>query len=89
MAESETQQLQQAQAGEKPAQEQGGIRTYDRWQLFYLDRLHGLSALSRDIEAAGVEPFHEKALKRAVFSTLLDCDAAGVGDEARKIVSGK
>lgn len=87
MAESETRQREQTQQVERA--EQGAVRTYDRWQLFHLDRLHRLTELNRQVETGEAGDEHAKGLKRAIFSVLLDCDAAGVGEEARKIVSGR
>ncbi len=84
MNHSETEQRRQAPKSERQAQ--GPVRTYDRWQLFFLDRLHRLSTLDRQVAGAvDVDEEHLKGLRRAIFSTLLDCDSAGVGDEARKI----
>ena len=85
MAESETKQREQTQQAERA--EQGTVRTYDRWQLFHLDRLHRLTELNRQIDAGEASDEHAKGLKRAIFSVLLDCDASGVGEEARKIVA--
>ncbi len=68
-------------------QPQGSIRTYNRWQLFFLDRLHRLAELNRNATDGDLDKTESRALKRAVFSTLLDCDAAGVGEEARRMMA--
>lgn len=74
-------------AGEAPQPDR--IRTYSRWQLFFLERLHRQLLVSRQLQAGtlgDVEPFEQVALNKAIFSTLLDCDAAGIGSEARQLM---
>lgn len=63
------------------------IKTYDRWQLFFLDRLHRLSLLNKEAEQGHLSELQVSLLRRAIFSTLLDCDAVGVGEEARQLMS--
>lgn len=66
--------------------QQGEVRTYDRWQLFYLDRLHRLLRLSQGPYSASDEE-ENRILRRAIFATLLDCELAGVGEEAKKVIA--
>lgn len=84
MSQSNTDQREQVQHPDESRQ--GAVKTYDRWQLFYLDRLHRLVALSQNPESA-LDEEDSRILRRAVFSTLLDCELAGVGEEAKKIIS--
>ncbi len=84
MSQSNIDQREQIQHSDEATQ--GAVRTYDRWQLFYLDRLHRLVALSQDPDSA-LDEEDSRILRRAVFSTLLDCELAGVGEEAKKVIS--
>lgn len=68
-------------------QRHGSIRTYDRWQLFYLDRLNRLFDLNKDAEAGLLDEEQVGLLRRAIFFTLLDCQLVGVGAEAQKVIA--
>jgi hypothetical protein len=85
MSYSDTEWREPMQPNEEPRT--GEIRTYDRWQLFYLDRLHRLYALNKDADAGLLDEEEVRILRRAIFSTLLDCEDVGVGDEARQAIS--
>ncbi|ACZ41573.1 hypothetical protein Tter_0656 [Thermobaculum terrenum ATCC BAA-798] len=87
MNQSEIREVKENQASETQRQ-QPKVKTYDRWQLFFLDRLHRLCLLREQIDSGNIEDYKVSALKRAIFSTLLDCDAAGVGEEARQMLYG-
>ncbi len=77
----------QERAQQPAAEQQGIVRTYTRWQLFFLERMHRLCRIRSELEQYDVEEFQTKALKRAIFSTMLDCEAAGVGDEAKRMMT--
>lgn len=83
MSQRNTEQREHTQPNED--RRQGEIKTYDRWQLFYLDRLHRLFELNRDEGA--LDEDEVRILRRAIFSTLLDCELVGVGEEAKKTIS--
>ena len=74
---------------QQPAAEEdrAPVRTYSRWQLFFLERVRRLSDLNRQAELGELDESEVMMLRRAMFSTLLDCDAAGVGEEARRVLS--
>lgn len=82
---NETEARQSAARREEP--KQGQVRTYTKWQMFFLDRLRHLVEVNRETAYREYDESREQALKRAMFSTLLDCDAAGVGEEARSIMA--
>jgi len=67
--------------------ENSQVRTYTKWQLFYIERLRRMTDQRRRADETGAEEFELKALKRAMFSTLLDCDSVGLGDEARELLA--
>jgi hypothetical protein len=50
------------------------------WQSFFLDRLDYQLAAQREQRASGED--QATLLSKAVYSTYLDCQAQGVGDEA-------
>ncbi len=81
MNQRETEGLGQTPANEEPTQPQ--VKTYDRWQLFYLDRLHRLAALNKDADAGLLDEDEVRMLRRAIFQTLLDCEYVGVSEEAK------
>ncbi len=54
-------------------------------QGFYLSRLHGFLLLSQ--ESALVQ-WERDLVKRAIYSTYLDCLSVGLADEARAILQG-
>jgi hypothetical protein len=56
------------------------------WQRFFLDRLDHLLAVQR--ESRGLDQARSTLLSKAVYSTYLDCQAQGVGDEALQRVAG-
>lgn len=85
MNQSDTERKQSVQA--KEGRQQGLVRTYSKWQLFFLDRMQRMAEVNRETENGAFEDFEVKILKRAMFSTLLDCDEAGVGEEARGLIS--
>lgn len=85
MSHSDIEQRQIAQPGEGASQ--GPVRTYTRWQLFFLDRVERLAELNRQAERGELDELEFKVLRRATFSTLLDCDVVSVGDEARRMLS--
>lgn len=71
------------------AQQPDCIRTYSRWQLFFLERLHRQLLVSAKLQAGElgeVEPFEQVGLNKAIFSTLLDCESAGIGADARRLI---
>jgi hypothetical protein len=63
------------------------VRTYDRWQLFYLDRLHRLASLNKDSDAGLLDEDEVRMLRRAIFHTLLDCEYVGVSEEAKTTIT--
>jgi hypothetical protein len=81
-----TEEREQIQPNEDRKQ-QGSIQTYNRWQLFYLDRLHRLYDLNKEAELGNLDEDRVRILRRAIFFTLLDCEFVGVGEEARQIIS--
>ena len=84
MNQSETERARAAQTvdtGVRPT-----VKTYNRWQLFFLDRMQRLIELEQELVPANHPSFEIVALRQAVFSTLLDCDKLGVGDEARMML---
>ncbi|MDP9383305.1 MAG: hypothetical protein M3Q29_24810 [Chloroflexota bacterium] len=66
---------------------QGSIRTYNRWQLFYLDRLHRLYDLNKQADLGHLDEDQVRLLRRAIFFTLLDCEFVGVGEDAKQVIS--
>ena len=83
MSQRNTEQREHTQPNED--RRQGEIKTYDRWQLFYLDRLHRLFELNQD--AGALDDDEVRLLRRAIFFTLLDCELVGVGEEAKKTIA--
>src|SRR6478672_6778557 len=55
------------------------------WQSFFLDRLDHLLALQRQASAGGEAP--NQLLSKAVYSTYLDCQTQGVGEEAQQRIA--
>lgn len=53
---------------------------------FYLSRLRGFLSLS---EAPGMTHWEQHLVKRAIYSTYLDCVSVGLADEARAILEGR
>ena len=78
---------QRAQAPSNEGQNRSEVKTYNRWQLFMLDRLERLASLNKDAENGDLDELQTKMLRRAIFSTLLDCEQLRVGEEARKMIS--
>ncbi|MDQ3856674.1 MAG: hypothetical protein M3281_09825 [Chloroflexota bacterium] len=66
---------------------QSPVRTYDRWQLFFLERMQRMTEVSVQARHSGASDADLQALKWAIFSTLLDCDRLGVGDVAREFLA--
>src|SRR5438132_4649186 len=55
------------------------------WQRFFLERLDHLLGVRR--EAAEVDPIQGTLLSRAVYSTYLDCQSQGVGEQAMERIA--
>jgi hypothetical protein len=55
------------------------------WQRFFLDRLDHLLSVQRD--SPEIDQPTSTLLSKAVYSTYLDCQAQGVGDEALQRVA--
>ena len=84
MNQSEIQQANRTPHREEP--QTGHVQTYDRWQLFFLDRLLHLASLNQQAIRGNLDETEVRLVRRAILSTLLDCDDRGVSAEARKIV---
>lgn len=84
MNKSDIEQKLEQRAREKGSQ--GPVRTYNAWQLFFLDRLHRLSLLNKEAQEGNLNDFQVKLVRYGIFSTLLDCTAAGVEEEAHEII---
>jgi hypothetical protein len=55
------------------------------WQRFFLDRLGYL--LQEQRQDREVTPEQKLLLSKAVYSTYLDCQSQGVGDEALRLIT--
>jgi len=56
------------------------------WQRFFLERLDSL--LARQRENSAPDEASNTLLSKAVYSTYLDCQTQGVGDEALQHIAG-
>jgi hypothetical protein len=55
------------------------------WQSFFLERLEYLLGVQHDNRAA--DEAQNSLVSKAVYSTYLDCQSQGVGDEALKRIT--
>lgn len=62
----------------------GDSHRYTEWQRFFLNRLEALLRLQA--QAAGSDEMGSRLIRKAIYSTLGDCTALGVGDEAAAMV---
>jgi hypothetical protein len=66
----------------------GGLRSYSPTQLFFLTRLSWLIRQRRElINTLDVNDWRLKLLNKALYSTFLDCQEEGVGDEAKSLLA--
>ena len=66
--------------GERGARKRGSTSKLTDWQRFFLTRLEYLLEVQRQNPPA--EADHVSLVSKAVYSTYLDCQTQGVGDEA-------
>ena len=67
---------------------QTGLRSFTPTQLFFLTRLSWLIRQRRElINTLDETDWRLKLLNKALYSTFLDCDEEGVGDEARGLLA--
>jgi hypothetical protein len=66
----------------------GGLRSYSPTQLFFLTRLSWLIRQRRELMNT-LEPadWRRRLLDKALYSTFLDCQEEGVGDEAKSLLA--
>ncbi len=55
---------------------------------YFLGRLRNMVSARNEIPAK-IEPWKIKALDRAIYSTILDCEEQDVKEEAKLILKGK
>lgn len=55
---------------------------------YFLNRLRNMIAVRTQIQNTKTEPWKVKALDRAIYSTMLDCDEQDVKEEAKLILKG-
>jgi hypothetical protein len=68
----------------------GGLRSYSPTQLFFLTRLSWLIRQRRElINTLDADDWRLRLLNKALYSTFLDCEDEGVGDEAKALLSQK
>lgn len=66
----------------------GGLRSYSPTQLFFLTRLSWLIRQRRElINTLDESDWRQKLLNKALYSTFLDCQEEGVGDEAKSLLA--
>ena len=67
---------------------QAGLRSYSRTQLFFLTRISWLMRQRRELMNT-LEPadWRRRLLDKALYSTFLDCQEEGVGDEAKGLLA--
>ncbi|MBM2811273.1 MAG: hypothetical protein HW416_2032 [Chloroflexi bacterium] len=66
----------------------GGLRSYSPTQLFFLTRLSWLIRQRRElINTLDETDGRQKLLNKALYSTFLDCQEEGVGDEAKSLLA--
>lgn len=70
--------------GATPAK-RASTTTLGEWQAFFLARLEYL--LLRQHESGDSDPAMAGLLSKAVYSTYLDCQAQGVGEDASQVLS--
>jgi len=69
----------------QPRRKSAAQRQLSDWQRFFLDRLEYLLHEQRqDREAT---PAQKTLLSKAVYSTYIDCQGQGVGDEALQLIT--
>jgi hypothetical protein len=88
MKERDFERLSEAPTPNEDRKQVSDVKTYNRSQLFFLDRLDRMYTQE---EQAGpdADEFQMKALRRAIFSTLLECEELGVGEEARSMTAAR
>ncbi|GEM_PF-3562356 len=70
-----------AERGISPApRKRASGRKFTEWQQFFLERLEHLVDLQR--QSAAPDEASRSLLSKAVYSTYLDCQSQGVGEEA-------
>ena len=85
---SEKRQEHITQAG-SPA-EGSEARPYTQVQLHFLERLEQLKRLLKEDEVSPKpEPAKLQLIKKAIYSTLQDCDDQELKEEARAVLSGQ
>lgn len=66
----------------------GGLRSYTPTQLFFLTRLTWLIRQRRELmNTLDSSDWRRKLLDKALYSSFLDCQEEGVGDEAKKLLA--
>ncbi len=74
--------------GERRIGRQGRIKPYSEVQLFFLLRLERLLRVRREHAALSTSnDWWAKLLSKAIYSTYCDCIEAGVGEDARSLLS--
>ena len=83
---TEKQQQHMGQAAEPP--EGGKVRSYTILQSHFLARLEQLDKLLDEYEQSPhPDPLLLQVIKKAIYSTLRDCDDNELGEEARAVLS--
>ena len=84
---TEKQQQHMGQAGELP--EGAKVRSYTALQLHFLARLEQLDRLLDEYEQSPhPDPLLLQVTKKAIYSTLRDCNDNELGEEARAVIAG-
>ena len=81
----------QGQDSAQPYATQGKIevRPYTPLQLHFLSRLEQLDRLRDEYEQSSqLDPFLLQLVKKAIYSTLRDCESYGLHEEAKAVISG-
>lgn len=65
------------------------VRPYSLLQLHFLARLEQLDRLREEYEQSSrPDPFLLQLVKKAIYSTLRDCESYGLHEEAKAVISG-
>ncbi len=66
----------------------GGLRSYTPTQLFFMTRLSWLIRQRRElINTLDASDWRRRLLDKALYSTFMDCNREGVGDEAKSLLA--
>ena len=66
----------------------GGLRSYTPTQLFFMTRLSWLIRQRRELmNTLDATDWRRKLLDKALYSTFMDCNREGVGDEAKGLLA--